>query len=666
MRQYCKIHYCIVALTILFSTFCFVSTYARSEGLTDNKDDTNVVVNLIKLAYEIKFRNMDSGRLLFIRALELSKKLKYDRGIIECYIRLGTSYSYTGNFDSSRIFYFLALAANNNQGNDDKLEQIYQGIGTSYALQDNFEEAVTYYLKSLKIAEGYIENKNWSDTVVNEHILDIIECYCNLAPLFNDLKQYDKEIYYLEKGEKLARAKKAYRGLSGILINKANYDLLIKNDLTAAEITALEALSISTTNQIIDNQQFATIILGDIYLKKNDTTKAIQYYNTALSIGNGQLLEGKMRALLSLGDLYSGKGQYSIAEKMLFEARDLSTESKIAQSLADAYHGLANLYKAEGQYKKAFVEYDSFVLINDSLSKNERESKVNFLEIKYRTAQKDKTIAENNLLIAWQNQKIIRKNIWITGISLFVFMLALFFFIFYVNRQRIQAEKIKTIREEEKVKMLLSVMKGEEKERARLAGELHDGIGGMLSTVKMYFSNLQKKESMLHVSIDYHDAMGLLDETITEVRKTAHNLMPELLFNYGLPEALKMYCDTVQKANKIKINFQYYGFIGRLNSNFELFVYRTIQELLQNIIKHSQATEALVQISQHDTILSITVEDNGTGIKENHEEYDGMGLQVIQSRIKDLNGQFTINSNKEKGTSVYIEIDIKNHEKYEV
>src|SRR5690606_29724635 len=128
---------------------------------------------------------------------------------------------------------------------------------------------------------------------------------------------------------------------------------------------------------------------------------------------------------------------------------------------------------------------------------------------------------------------------------------------------------------QEEVRILQAIVQGEEKERKRLAGELHDGIGGMLASVKMHIAALGKQ----HPETNLTNAIAMLDDTAHEVRKTSHNLMPELLYRQGLVKASQGFCNTLAKSSGLDIDFQCVGTFEQLNRNFELSLYRMIQEL---------------------------------------------------------------------------------------
>ena len=134
--------------------------------------------------------------------------------------------------------------------------------------------------------------------------------------------------------------------------------------------------------------------------------------------------------------------------------------------------------------------------------------------------------------------------------------------------------------------------------------------------------------------------------------------MPEVLLQHGLDEALRRYCNNVNNSKVLQIQYDSWGEVDRFNDSFELSVYRIVQELVNNIIKHSKATQAIVQLSQQDDMLSISIEDNGVGFSNNENGKDGMGLRSLQSRIKAMNGKLEMESSQQSGVSAYLEFEI--------
>src|SRR5690606_359170 len=193
-----------------------------------------------------------------------------------------------------------------------------------------------------------------------------------------------------------------------------------------------------------------------------------------------------------------------------------------------------------------------------------------------------------------QQQAVIDRNrMMLLSVILGTSLTALSLGLYLRYRRRLQKQSEKQALE---IAAWRASLDGEEKERRRLAKELHDNIGGNLSTLKMWLGNSRDNSSDFgSKEQDYNGALHLLDNTLMEVRNTAHHLMPELLLRLGLAEAIRVYCNDIQQATGIRVSYQYLGYIGALDNNIELLIYRTVQELVQNVVKHAKASTLLVQ-----------------------------------------------------------------------
>ena len=204
------------------------------------------------------------------------------------------------------------------------------------------------------------------------------------------------------------------------------------------------------------------------------------------------------------------------------------------------------------------------------------------------------------------------------------------------------------------------MLQGQEDERSRMAKELHDGLGGLLSGVKINLNNMQKRIIITEEDgIAFEKSVALLDQSISELRRVAHNMMPESILKFGLDGAIKEFLQSIYSEN-LNIIYQSYHIEKGLNKQLDISVYRIIQELVNNAIKHSNAAEILVQIRKDDQLLLIDVEDNGKGFGYNPDsKKSGMGLAGITSRVNYWKGSLNIESDKSSGTSVHIEIPVK-------
>ncbi|MBK8139646.1 MAG: sensor histidine kinase [Chitinophagaceae bacterium] len=223
-----------------------------------------------------------------------------------------------------------------------------------------------------------------------------------------------------------------------------------------------------------------------------------------------------------------------------------------------------------------------------------------------------------------------------------------------------QQQRIYELETEKKLAATEAVLKGEEQERTRLAKDLHDGLGGMLSGIKYSF---QTMKGNLIMTPENHQAfersMDMLDSSIREMRRVAHNMMPEALVKFGLDTALKDFCADINQTGALNVSYQSIGMEASvIEQTTAITVYRIVQELINNTMKHAAAKNAIVQVSRTNGILSVTVEDDGKGFDTAVlSQVRGIGWDNIKNRVEFLKGTLDVDSQPGKGTSVHIELN---------
>ena len=241
-------------------------------------------------------------------------------------------------------------------------------------------------------------------------------------------------------------------------------------------------------------------------------------------------------------------------------------------------------------------------------------------------------------------------------------------FLYYAYRQRskslTQTQKLHELeldklKQAHRISMLSATLEGQEQERIRLARDLHDGLGGLLSAVKMDLSGLTTLVTAPKQSAIIGKTLHHLDTAVDELRRIAKSMMPEVLLTYGLGEATKEYCNSLQKSG-IPVICQIFHYKNDMNANRQVTLYRIMQELVNNGVKHASATQILVQLQQSGNSIYLTVEDNGLGFdKVQMSQLKGAGLANIQSRVEMLQGKLEVESTPGTGASFSVECLIK-------
>jgi signal transduction histidine kinase len=348
------------------------------------------------------------------------------------------------------------------------------------------------------------------------------------------------------------------------------------------------------------------------------------------------------------------KKQYGEAARLYLELLQKPLNSRefelaILKDAASAYQSLNDLDNAIYYLEKSYS-------LRDSLHNQQTEETIHNLKIAYETEKKEAKIA------TLEDEK--RLMIWLGIVGGIVLLLALttFFFLWrwtvqkkcLAQSQRELAEQqIKQLQQEKQLIATQAVLDGEIQERTRIARDLHDGLGSLLSAVSLHINEMNKNTALNSENTARFDkAMRMLDEAISEMRRIAHHLMPDALSRFGLKMALTDFCNSIPVAE-----FIYFGNERRLAPKMEELVYRIANELINNALKHSGASHILVQIVQEADRLALTVEDNGKGF--NPEVITtGMGLANVRTRVASFGGTIDIRSSAGSGTEINIEFQL--------
>ena len=642
-----------IPFTLHFLLFCLLfvcigeASYAQADAQLKTGADTAAINHLIEIADNTL--NPDSAIAQYDKILQLSIAANYVDGALKALITKGIKYSEKEDFLQFRNYSTQALPWAKKSASPIAVAWCYNNIGNSYLGVGDYTLASEYYFTALKELK-----KRTSDP--NRMAVNI---YNNLGSIYTRLNQDDKALAYHIEAEKIARAGKFDYQLANTLIAKGEYYASInKPDSAIKDFN--EVMEIGKRIGKMDLEALANDDMGKTFIATESYQKAIPLLQLAISQAKNDFPYIAVDASYSLGDALNHTGRYKEAEAILEAALKETKAHNFKDNYIDCYSKLIDVYKATAQYKKALDFTDSLTILKDSLMSSEKAKAINQMEIKYKTAEKDKQIIENQLLIAHQKSKITSKNIWIGSIAGSIFLLFIIVASMLLNarhKQRLQDERIKTLQKENTISILKGVVQGEERERGRIARELHDGIGGMLSAAMMRMMSIRHEKEEITTIPAYIEAMDLLQEMGDEIRKTAHNLMPEVLLKQSLPEAIRTYCNFIQKSKTLQIDFQSFGSFDNITQKNKLNIYRIVQEMLKNITEHANATHALLQLQVNEQLLTITVEDNGAGFNTGDIK-KGIGLHNLQTRVDSVSGHFTIESAADKGTSIYIEFDM--------
>ncbi|WP_299764461.1 sensor histidine kinase [uncultured Dokdonia sp.] len=556
--------------------------------------------NNIGLSYLNKLQ-LDSARYYFNESIKIGEKKRDTSILITAYANYAAAYD---DKDFSKSVKLSLKAINLIKNNNFKLAESQFNLGVDYSNADYDSLALKYLNLAVESAE-----KSNHNLVLSYALQGILEYQITG-------KNFDKAKLNLDKSLKLCQELTSPRVCYNYYI-KAGYYYDELKEFDKAEIAYYEAIE---NIKKVDNNYDLIITYNHIaehFILVKKPKKAIEYLKKIENI----------------------EGMDNISKLNFF-----------------IYKTRAKAEKMDNNFENSTNYYEKYIIINDSLNSEKNKTSIANAETKYQTEKKEKELAEQRLVmadqqLAIQENKSKTRTMSIVIISLLLASILLWF-IFQQRQKRIQQQLV-TIEREHEVRTLESLMEGEEKERFRIAKELHDGVNGDLSAIKFKLSSLLEMNNTV-----IKEAVTMIDNSCEQVRAISHNLVPPSLKDFNLIEVIDEYCQSMNNIHKPKIEFQHLGDAIKLDKKQETNLFRIVQELVTNSIKHSDGSTVDVQLSYLENLLQLTVEDNGNGFDPKAIKSDGIGMQNVQSRVDYLNATMDFLSNN-KGTSYTIVVDAK-------
>jgi two-component system, NarL family, sensor kinase len=660
------------AISILICIFFFVqrSLFAQNAFPTlKGLEDTTNINKLIAEGTTLTDKLPKEALQYFINALTRSKNIHYKNGEALANAKLGQWYF---GSDVGKSIEFANEALKEFEHN--KKESIENIADMHLLLAEAFDEqgkkdssAYYYYLLGEEMDASNFTNPEFAVKVFTK--LTIFWVNLDYGSKINE--DYKKTIFrFLNKAKfHSKKIKDSADAISSVYFIEGAYYHGLKNYDSARYFYSMYIRDREKLHKLNIPRKISTLFnISDTYLQENEPAEALKYINEIKEIGKNPQNTKYLAFYLSFIDLLTAKAffqqkDYKQTIKILDKAlADLKlTGTHFRNEIVESYEIYASSYEALGDFKKALEYKNIYTKLYDSISKTDKVDIINRLDIRNRMAEKDKELAFQTLALSESKNKVKDKNILIIAISFIAISGILIFGLWRrknKEKQHLQQERIDNLQQKIKIERLTASITGEERERTRIGRELHDGIGGLLSVARMNFE-LAKKSIAFEKNIDFADGVQLLEEATIELRKAAYNLMPEVLLTQGLASAVQAFCEKMMSKSSTVINFQSIGTRTEISDLFDLPIYRIIQELVHNIIKHAQAKHALVQLNfETDGALNITIEDDGIGLSKNaFEKPQSMGLKNVKERVADLSGKLDIQSSNETGTSIYLEFE---------
>jgi two-component system, NarL family, sensor kinase len=522
--------------------------------------------------------------------------------------------------------------------------------GLSYSLINDWENAQQYLQSSITFSEKATDSCRTANSTMN------------LAYIYYDMQDWQ------HMQEVLLNSQKFLYGCNNNDIHITTYGSIViafarQKKKSAAEkyISKLEEVNKKNTQPAI--LLFYNAAKGEYAIVNNKPQEAVNMYtaayNNAVTAGDPYIISFTAEGL---GRAYFTAGNTAMAEKYLQEGLSTAQKNNYLSQQQVALRSLSDLYASTGNYQKAWQSSNTLTQLKDSLVIKINANRRLLLDARFETSKKENLIGQLEADKKIQELTIKQKdtlNYILIGSAVTLLAISLLSYRNYKQKQKIQQQRISELETEKKLTATEAVLKGEEQERTRLAKDLHDGLGGMLSGIKYSLNNMKGNLILTpENALSFERSVDMLNSSIQEMRRVAHNLMPEALVKFGLDAALRDFCTDINNSGALQVTYQAIGFNNtHVPQTTAITIYRIVQELLNNTIKHAGASHAIVQLSKTDNTISLTVEDDGIGFDVSvMKSAKGIGWTNIQNRIDFLKGKLDVNSQMGKGTSVLIEL----------
>lgn len=632
----------LAVLVIFFGVQLFAS---------NQKTEFSKQLDSLTLIYKSDISGAEQAVKLIISKTKTNKELVY----FNAQSLLGNIQKFQGHFKASLNTHRIAKRGKNNLNDVDGVALCFVDIAAVYSSMGEFELSFSYLDSGITQAKALNNYDVLSKAFLNK----------------GNLWQY-------EKGNSTKALENYFNGLNAL--NKApDYDMManicmglgnvhaINKNYDSSRVYFNKALRFYRLSNSLTGQSSVLQNIGINFLENDQLDSTSYYFEKALGISIQVNNVGKEVVLvLNLNELYCRQNEAEKGAKLINQLLKKKEQISLID-LKTCYIGLSNYYDKVEKYDSALFYYKQYDFIKDSINQAEKFRNINGLEAKYKNeklrAEKleaigisEKTKAKNRILML--AAAVLAAMFLLVGAGAILYRQKLQTNILLAEKNEIiHEQKLNELIKEKQLERMTALMEGQEKERTRVARELHDSLGAILATLKHHFALFEKQ--MGSTDQKYQKAYGLLEKASSEVRRISHNIASNVLSKFGLVAALHDLAQEVTDAGKTVVNVKEFGLESRLENSVEIHVFRIVQELVGNALKHANAAKISIQVTMHQNELNVMVEDNGVGFDLEKSRLDkGMGMQNLMARVKHLKGDFNMDSTIGKGTTAIINVPI--------
>jgi two-component system, NarL family, sensor kinase len=606
------------------------------KAISTEKDPGKKARAIIELCEQLRFSNPDSLRIESVNLHKLGDQQKQPVWNAYADFYQAIFYNLTGNPDSA-----IVIAENNIRlirelnGEQVLLTKMYALAGNSLMRLNRQKDALQMFYASMQNAEAG-RDKDGQFKALN----NIGWAYMELEQFEKAIENFKQALFVIRENNLPDRYGTIYNNLASCYGSIGQVDSVYKYGNKGIEIATRYHDFAAMAN--------GYSIIGTFLAKESKHQQALDHFKKALAIREKSndpfFIVSDMAEIAELNAHIGNTGE-GISQGL--KALDIAQKNKIEAKLPMILTALAHNYEKAGRFQEAAETYKKLNALKDSLYKDANPRALAEIQTRYETEKKERKIEQ-------QHNRIRLQNFLFVGVAGLILLAGLLIHSQYRRYKLRQETKMKTELMKQQEIAVKAVIEAEEQERQRIARDLHDGVGQMMSAAKM---NLSAFESSAHIdqgeqkrSLD--KIIGLVDESCRELRTVSHIMMPGVLLKHDLAAAIRDFTDKLD-TKKLKVHLHTDGIDKGIDSNTETVLYRVLQECVNNVVRHADASTLDISLIRDQDGIHATVEDNGKGFDASDKlKYEGIGLKNIVTRMEYLKGTVDFDSAPGRGTVV--------------
>ncbi len=602
---------------------------------------------LLALSSEYRYVNADTARSLATEALQMARSENDAVLEADALYNIGVTHQAQGNYTEALSYEEKALELQKKTNDQAKTARTLNGLGIIYDEKGNHEKALSYYYEALKVFESLNDEDKMAMVLTNIGIVlkaqkeyanaaknyrqaaaiynrlgnrfGLASCQANLGSVYLFVPNYDSALYYsLQASDEFEM--QDMRQVLPITWGNAARALEQLGKMQQAEELLLKAKAMHTEYDNKKELSFTLIQLARLENKQKHAAQAMQFANEGLAL-----------------------------------AKKINTLEQIMQG----HEVLSSIHAATGNYLSAWKEHQLYTSKKDSLFQLEKSKQLLELQTQYETEKKDRQISDLNKDNEIKSATIQRNYFFFGGLVIILALAFLFWNAHVKQKQRAIAQEQKMRLREAQIN---AVIDSQEKERKRFASDLHDGMGQLVSALQLNIQSIKQNQDLEKTVALVENSENLLSDIQTEIRNIAFNLMPHVLVKEGLVPAVRELARRVNKSGALNIELSTHDLPNDFSPLAQVSIYRIIQELVSNMVKHSGANSITISFTGFPDEVVLTIEDDGTGydLASFQNSKHGNGWSTIQTRLNLIKAQIEFDTVAgRKGSTVIINVPLE-------